>query len=251
MRLAVATPAPQLQSPEPLAIAERKNSITPPQSFATPGLAQVVVDPAAHRLILGPTGRSIEQGEGFVANYDGAGWLAGYAPVDRLTLLAGALYVPSFINYSLTASAGGRYEVMRSGAVRGAIGVQGQYSESDISTIVAASPYLSLSVGDDDSRATLSVAYSWRHHTPNYEAPFDRSALIFGGGMDYRIGRNWKGVAEGYWLQDSDYLPLGIALRWFNNRFAVDVGLNLNLPTGQRSDATIIPAPIISGTWAW
>ncbi|MCC7437548.1 MAG: hypothetical protein IT211_03535 [Armatimonadetes bacterium] len=251
VRLAVATPAPQLQPPEPLAIAERKNSITPPQSLATPGLAPVIVDPAAHRLILGPTGRSIEEGEGFVANYDGAGWLAGYAPVDRLTLLAGALYVPSFINYSLTASAGGRYEVIRSGVVRGAIGVQGQYSESDISAIVAASPYLSFSVGDDDSRATLSVAYSWRHHTPNYEAPFDRSALIFGGGMDYRIGRNWKGVAEGYWLQDSDYLPLGIALRWFNNRFAVDVGLNLNLPTGQRSDATIIPAPIISGTWAW
>lgn len=251
VRLAVATPAPRLQSPEPLAIAKRKDFLIPPTSLPTTGPAQAVVDPAAHRLILGPTGRSIEEGEGFIANYDGAGWLAGYAPADRLTLLAGALYVPSFINYSLTASAGGRYEVVRVGAVRGAVGVQGQYSESDVSNIVAASPYLSLSVGDDDTRATLSAAYSWRHHTPNYEAPFDRTALIVGGGMDYRIGRNWKGVAEGYWLQDSDYFPLGVAVRWFNNRFAVDFGLNLNIPTGQNPAATLIPAPIISATWAW
>lgn len=251
VRLAITEFIPQLQLPEPLAIAEHRDLVSSPQLMEVTNAAEFIIDPAAHRLILGPTGRSIEEGEGFIANYDGAGWLAGYAPVDRLTLLAGALYVPSFINYSLTASAGGRYEVVQAGIVRGALGIQGHYSESEISTIVAASPYLSLSIGDDDSRATLSAAYSWRHHTPTYEAPFDRSALIIGGGMDYRIGRHWKGVVEGYWLQDSDYLPVGIVARWFNNRFAVDLGLNLNIPTGQNPTAKIIPAPIISGMWAW
>ncbi|MCE7936041.1 MAG: hypothetical protein DYG96_15825 [Chlorobi bacterium CHB2] len=251
VRLALATPAPQLQQPAPLAIAEHHDHIAAPQPMAATAPPEIIIDPAAHRLILGPTGRSVEEGEGFLANYDGAGWLAGYAPVDRLTLLAGALYVPSFINYSLTASAGGRYEVVRAGAVRAAVGVQGHYSESEISTIVAASPYASVSIGDDDSRATLSGAYSWRHHSPTYEAPFDRSAFIVGGGMDRRIGRHWKAIVEAYWLQDSDYLPLGFALRWFNNRFAVDLGLNLNLPTWNNPNANIIPAPVISGTWAW
>jgi hypothetical protein len=206
-----------------------------------------LTDPTTHRAILMPTARSIDSGKAFASNYDLAGFLVGYGLTDRLSLLAGFLYVPRFISYNVVATAGGRYEIYRAGFVRGALGLEGNYSRSDVSTIVLFSPYAVVSIGDDDHRASAVLGYTWRHHTPVSGDPFDRTAAVLGIGGDYRIGYHWKIAAEGYLLQSSGTQPLAFTARYFTNRFAIDAGLGLGFATEGGLDI----APVITGTWVW
>lgn len=206
-----------------------------------------VTDPTTHRTILLPTARPIDSGKIFVSSYDLAGWLVGYGVTDRLSLLGGFLYVPRFIDYNVVGTIGGRYELYREGPVRGALGAQGSFSKSDLSTITVLSPYAVVSVGDDDKRASVVLGYTWRRHTPVDAASFDKVAAVLGIGGDYRIGRNWKIAGEGYLLESANYQPLVVALRYFTDRFAIDGGIGVAVG----SEGSVRVAPVVTGTWVW
>lgn len=210
-------------------------------------IAERVTDPTTHRTILLPTARPIDSGRIALSNYDIVGWLFGYGLTDRLSLLGGFLYVPRFIDYNVVGTIGGRYELYREGLIRGAVGLQGNYSQSDLSTIILVSPYAVISVGDDDRRASLALGYTWRHHTPKEGGPFDRQAAVLGIGGDYRVGDNWKVAAEGYILQSANYQPLVVTLRYFTDRFAIDAGVGVAAGEG----GTVEAAPVLTGTWVW
>ena len=236
------TPAP-VERPAITGRAETEPTFT--QEFLT--------DPTTHRVVIMPTARPIDSGKIFLSNYELAGWLAGYGVNDRLSLLGGVLYVPSFISNNLVVTAGGRYEVYRQGAVQGAVGAQGNYSRSDLSSIILLSPYGVASVGDDDKRASLLVGYTWRRHFPadSGVAPFNKSAVVLGVGGDYRLGEHWKVAAEAFLLQEAEYQPLVLTLRYFGRRFAIDGGLGVDLGLlGGRTDGIRL-APVLTGTWVF
>lgn len=213
---------------------------------------ETVSDPTPHRVVLMPTARSVDSGKVFVANYEGAGWLAGYGLNDRTTVLAGFAYVPDFIQYNLVFTAGGRYEFVRDGNLRVAAGVQANYSQTKLSTIVLAAPYVVASLGDDDQRVTAGCGYTWRRHTPSDStAPFEKTAVAAGLGGDYRFAERWKVAAEAYFLQDATYQPIVATLRYFGRSFALDAGLGFDLALSNASDGTIRVAPIVSATFVW
>jgi hypothetical protein len=211
-----------------------------------------VTDPTTHRVLLMPTARSIDSGKFFVANYDLAGFLFGAGLGERTTLLGGVLYVPGSAGHNLVITAGGRYEVYREGILRGAVGAQAGYSESNISSIILASPYAVISVGDDDRRASIAAGYSWRRHTPKDAllGAFSQQAAVVAVGGDYRIGGNWKIVGEAYLLQDANYQPLVVTLRYFTRHVAIDggVGVDLGLSGEKRSGLLL---PVITATWVF
>jgi hypothetical protein len=210
-------------------------------------VAETITDPTTHRAILLPTARSVDSGKIFLANYDVVGWLAGYGLTDRVTLLAGLLYVPRFVDFNVVATGGARYELYREGVVRGAAGMQVNYSKSDASTIILLSPYVVASLGDDDRRISAALGYTWRHHTPTTGEPFNRQAVVLGIGGDYRIGTNWKIAAEGYLLQSAEAQPVAATLRYFTEHFAIDAGMGL----GIGASGGVQVAPIVTGTWVW
>jgi hypothetical protein len=200
-----------------------------------------------------PTARPIDSGKIFVSNYELAGWLAGYGVNDRLSLLGGVLYVPGFISNNLVVTGGGRYEVYSNGAVRGAVGAQANFSRTDLSSIVLLSPYGVVSIGDDDKRASAVLGYTWRRHFPadSGAQPFNKTAAVLGVGGDYRIGYHWKVAAEAFILQEAEYQPLVLTLRYFDKRFAIDGGLGMDLGLlGGRTEGIRL-APVITGTWVF
>ncbi len=215
--------------------------------------AEILSDPTAHRVVLMPTARSIDSGTIFISNYELAGWLLGYGVNDRLSLLAGALYIPDGSGDNLIATAGGRYQIYRKGFVQGSLGAQANFSRTELSSIVLLAPYATLSLGDDDRRASLMLGYTWRRHTPADSgiAPFNREAMILGLGGDYRIGQHWKLAAETFLLQEAGYQPLILTLRYFDKRFAIDAGLGMDLGIlGGRTEGIRV-APVITGTWVF
>ncbi len=212
-----------------------------------------LTDPTTHRVVILPSARSIEEGRIAVSNYEIAGWLVGYGASDRLTLLAGGAYIPSFIDRSVVATAGGRYEMFRDGYARVALGAHGAWTRSDASEILVAAPYVTASIGDDDQRGTVAIGYSWRHHTSfdTTIAPFNREALAIGIGGDYRIGYHWKIAAEAMYIEEANYQPAVIALRYFGRAFAIDAGLGTDLGLdGKRIEGVGI-VPVLTGTWVW
>jgi len=249
--------------PRAMVVELRPVEITPPE-VKRPAIAsggepeptfstEILTDPTPHRVVIMPTARPIDSGKIFLSNYDVAGWLAGYGVNDQLSLLAGVLYVPRFINHNFVATAGGRYQVYQDGAWRGAVGAQVNFSETDLSSIVLLSPYAVLSLGDDDRRASTTLGYTWRRHMPKEDTipPFDKQALVLGIGGDYRIGHHWKVAAEAFLLQEASYQPLIVTLRYFDKRFAIDGGLGLDLGLLGGRTGGIRVAPVISGAWVF
>jgi hypothetical protein len=233
--------------PEPPEPARRAAS-EPLPGIPIPG---ELTDPTSHRVVLMPTARSVDSGRFFLSNYELGGFLAGYGATDRLTLLGGFAYVPSFINYNLVGTLGGRYEMFREGIIRAALGAQGSYSRSDVSSIVLLSPYAVVSVGDDDRRGSVAVSYAWRHHTPldTTVIPFDRSAVVVALGGDYRIANHWKLAGELYVIGDANVQPVVLAARYFTKRFAIDGGLGLDLGMGNGEGVKL--GPVVTATWVW
>lgn len=248
-KVATVTMRPVEVAPPPVARASIASGGDPEPVYSH----EFLTDPTPHRVMIMPTARPIDSGKIFLSNYELAGWLAGYGVNDRLSLLAGILYVPRFINHNVVASAGGRYEVYNEGALRGALGTQVNFSETDRSTIVLFSPYAVASLGDDDRRASVTLGYTWRRHFPKDDstAPFNKQALVLGLGGDYRIGHNWKIAAEAFFLQEADYQPIVMTLRYFTHRFAIDAGLGVDLGIHGESSTAPRVAPVISGTWVW
>lgn len=253
---------PVIASASTRAVAKAEMPIATETLRARESIEQIVfdpdiTDPTTFRTIVLPTARSIGEGKGFVASYDIAGVLGGYGVTDRLTVLAGAIYIPRFVgSRTFDVTAGARYEVHRADFVRVAGGVQLNYSSSDSSSIALVAPYAVVSVGDDDHRASLALSYAARRHVPVSGESFAREAIVLAGGGDIRVARNWKLAAEGFVIEGvdaptrstrdggSDLWGATATVRYFGERFAIDAGALIN-----SSGGTIGAAPVVSFVW--
>ena len=223
--------------------------LSPVDKIPLAPLPEFVHDPTTFRVILTPTARSLGKGKGFVASYDVAGILGGYGLTDRLTLLAGGLYVPSFISDAFAGTLGVKYEFYRDGMFHVAGGVQGNLSSTEESDIVSVAPYVTANWGTVDYGINVTAGYSWRRHDPTdtIVPPFERKAALIGIGGDYRFAKHWKVAGEGFVLENSEFQPGGVTLRWFNNRVAVDAGIVVDLIP----DNGVQILPVVSGIWTW
>lgn len=228
---------------EPTVVAEKVPDVVLPES------PEYVFDPTTFRTILTPTARTLGKGQGFVASYDGAGILAGYGVSDQLTVIGGGVYVPPGISKALAISLGGKYAFHQTDEFRVAGGFQANYSSTDESDVVSAAPYVTGNYGTIDRAVNVTVGYSWRRHSPSDTsiAPFTRLAALVGVGGDYRFANRWKVATEIFAIEDSEYQPLAVTLRYFGNRFAIDAGVAVDLIP----ENGLTPLPVVSGVWTW
>ena len=208
-----------------------------------------VSDPTTFRTILTPTARTLGKGRGFIASYDVAGIVGGYGITDRLTVIGGGLYVPPGIGDALAVTLGGKYELFQKNELRIAGGIQTNYSSTDESEIFSAASYLTANYGSIDRAINITAGYSWRRHIPGDTsiAPFTRQAPFVGIGGDHRFANRWKIASEAFVIQDSEFQPLALTLRYFGHDFAIDAGIAIDMVP----DNGIIPLPIVSGIWTW
>lgn len=216
-------------------------------------------DPTTFRNILMPTAESAGNGRFFLGNYDLAGWIFGYGFTDEFTGLLGAVAVPDVISRLLVATVGGKYEVVHDSDIRMAVGFEYTLSSTAESDITVASPYALFSLGNRARRITVGAGYNWKHHRAG-EQEFNRNAYVLTLGGDYTIARGWKVAAETYVIESSGLTPVVVTVRWFNERFAFDGGLFLDLAgsndvrgtstlSGEIRHLSILPT--LSLIWTW
>ncbi len=221
----------------------------PVETVTLPTYERPIFDPTTFRRLLSPSARPIGEGKGFLASYDLAGLLAGYGVTDDLSLLAGGAWTPEGLGDFSAMSLGAKYLLVEEGDFLLSAGLQGNRTSTPASDVISVAPYVAADIGTRDYSVGGTVSYSWRRHLPSDTtiAPFERRALILGLGGDYRFARHWKIAAEGFFVSASEVEPVGLTLRWFNERIAVDAGVVLDLIP----EDGVTVAPLVSGVWTF
>ncbi len=216
-------------------------------------------DPTTFRNIVMPTAESPAKGRFFYGNFVVVGSLGGYGLSDRLSLLGGGVLIPDFIGPLYVGTLGLKYEFLRTGEFRAAAGGQVAFSSTEDSDIRTIAPYVVSSYGDEEHRLTAALGYGLKRHVTPLET-FDRNALTLAIGGNTTVSRGWKIAAETYVIETSGIAPLLISARNFNNSFAFDFGLGIDLIGGSEIFFTnglsgeiehLAIAPFISAMWVF
>lgn len=220
-----------------------------------------VTDPTTFRSVVVPNAVTPPKGRFFAGTYDLLGLTAGYGITDNVMVFAaGALPTPDdwggahgdvFGAYSLGLKAG----LSPAPDLNIAVGYQfgrSLYDRQNVtvdtvrSTITVHAPYAAISYGSDDSRLSATLGYAFKHHArPDKE--FDRNALVFAVGGDYRIARNWKLAGELIRMETVGVMPIVGTVRYFTDRLAIEAGAAyVGITTGDAAPPKIPIAPIVS-----
>lgn len=226
-----------------------------------------ISDPTIFRTIAVPNAIVPKRGHGYVGVYDVLGITAGYSLDDHMMILAGgALPTPDdwggihgeiFGAYSLGIKLGlpladdldiaAGYQWGRSFFDRETVSTADTFR----SEITVHAPYLALSYGDDDSRLSATTGYAFKHHVkPNTE--FDENVAFLAIGGDQRIARHWKLAAEIIIMEKLGVVPLVGSVRYFSERYAIDVGVGyVGITTGDTRTPAIPLVPVVSGVFVF
>lgn len=231
----------------------------PPPEVKKPPAPELppLVDPTTFRNIVMPTAESPPKGKFFYGNYLVVGNLGAYGISDRFSLLGGGVFVPDFISRLYVGTLGAKYEFLRSGELRAALGGQIAFSSTKDSDIRTIAPYAVVSYGDHANRLSAALGYGMKRHVTPGET-FDRNALTFVLGGNMTIARGWKLAAETYLIETSGVFPLVVTARKFSESFAFDFGLGVDLKKGSELFFTdgltgeidrLAIAPVLSAMW--
>ena len=183
-------------------------------------------DPNYSRLMFAPTGRMLRKGEGYFSDYYVLFPGISYGFTDQISIMVGVSIVPGL----------GLTEQLRYVAPR--IGIQ----TSDEFAVSAGVLYVSFggefsagiafavgSVGQQDKSFTAGMGLGYIKEEDEAFEFAERPILMLGGNVRLSdsvalVSENWFITGEGFDLGNQ---PLGIAIRFFGDRIAADVGLIL------------------------
>ena len=187
---------------------------TPVRGAAT-GATVTYDDPNLSRLFFAPTGRTLEQGDGYFADYFLLFPFVGYGIHDRVTLSGGISLLPGAS--SQLVYAGPKFGVVRSSGVNLAVG--GSYALVPGEDEAFWTGYGALTLGGPDAALTVNGGYV------GSDGPGATGGYIFLLGGEHRISTRSKLLAEIWRFEDVPETPVIGGVRFFGERIAVDFGL--------------------------
>lgn len=217
-------------------------------------------DPTVFRSVAVPNAVMPPAGSIIAGVYDLLGLMAGYAVTDNVLLFGGgAVPTPddwAGVRGDMTAAYSIGFKAGLSLSQRLDIAAGYQWANSifdrqatpDVveSKIRLHVPFVALSYGDDDSRASITAGYALKHHRiPTGE--FDTTAALVAIGGDRRVGGHWKVAAELAWMQTVDVVPVVATVRYFTDWWALDLGVAyLGITTNAAAAPPVPIAPVVS-----
>lgn len=226
-------------------------------------------DPTTFRTIMLPSAVIPQAGTITTGAYDVVGLQAGASVHDNVMILAGGLIpVPSRwfgatgydasmqYAYSLGVKVGapiGEDVVVGGGYQFGQSTYDQDFSVDKLdSRITFNAVWATVGYGDDDHRINAYAGYAFKHHATAFEGSFDADATIFGLGGDYRIGRNWKLCAEGFFMRTMPVVPITAVVRYFGETYALEAGITVTAIPASGAAAPSLPiVPMLTWVKRW
>ena len=194
----------------------------------------VPADPNATRLLFGPTARSLEAGQGYLAVYEILMPFVQVGLTDRISFGAGTPLVfggdtshPFWISPKAQVFDGTRAQV--------AVGLLHIFAGGDDQVGIA---YGVTTIGHEDDAVTIGAGYG-------YETSGGGGSVVVMVGGEHRVSRRLKLVTENYvWEGASGILSGGV--RFIGDRLSADLGLVM--PVG---DDGFFAFPVVSFAWSF
>ncbi|MDP4230630.1 MAG: hypothetical protein Q8916_09535, partial [Bacteroidota bacterium] len=200
------------QEPDPLTIARIPR--IPPK------------DPMASQGFVTPNGIAFGKGSFFLSDFLLGGLQFNYGPFDWLSANLGGVFLP--LRNSITVATGGlKFTPYSSEKWHVSAGVQGMYSQV-IKTTHLALGYGALTYGSWESQLTLFAGYTVNHTDSLGYKNTKNDELLIVQGMK-QVGVNVKLGVELFFISNFEIVPLLATIRYFTDRFTIDVGAVLSL----------------------
>lgn len=215
---------------------------------AVPAYAQ---DPTRFRTLLLPTAEPLAPGTMGIGTFDGVGLLGMYAPIESIAIYAGGL-IPVRIggqrSYAYGIGARGCLPVNSELAVGAGIAAAqsiGQTRE-DSTTISLLTPFVHATWKIGKARINAGLGYAFKEHKSSQQQ-FRADAMIVALGGDVQIAERWKLAADMFRFGSVESLPIALSARFLGDRFAIDGGCVVAIPTA--STERLFVLPLISALW--
>lgn len=178
-------------------------------------------DLTTHRLVYGPTARTVSRGVRYLADYDVFILAGGYGVTDRVMLSAGALLLENIDSAGKSGASGlafadgrvglarGRRVAVAVGAFWGSLGNEGGGS--------VGAGYGVVTLGGNDHAVTVLGGY------PFASRSFEKAAIVMLGG-EIRVGRRLKLMTENWKFPQISRIASVYGVRWLGDDFSVEVG---------------------------
>jgi hypothetical protein len=177
-------------------------------------------DPHATRLFIGPTGRALDAGEGYVGDFELFFPFVAYGVTDRLTIGAATVIAPGVSGRALVLTP--KLQVVRSPRLNASIGVVSVFATEAFDQGTFGVLYGVGTYGSRDASVTLGAGFP-------FIATSDGSDIaghpVLQAGGELRVGVHTKLITESYFLPgESDGIVSG-GVRLFGERLSVDAGV--------------------------
>ena len=195
------------------------------------------VDANTTRLLFGPTGRSLKQGEGYIGVYEFMMPFVQVGVTDRISIGAGTPLVfgsgtshPVWITPKVQFISTGRLDV--------SAGAMHFFNVDDATVGIA---YTVMTYGTPDSAFTAGAGYAYEGNDDDYSAG---SVVVMVGG-ERRLSRRTKLITENYWFEGNDGIA-SLGLRFIGDRLSADLGLVVPI-----TEDEFFAFPIVNFVWTF
>jgi hypothetical protein len=181
-------------------------------------------DPNTTRLFFGPTGRALQQGDGYISVFMIIMPMVAYGVTDRITVAGGTpLFFGEGVNPVLWLAP--KVEVVRTPTFRGSAGVLAFFSPGERESLGVL-----YGVGTfgrtTDSAATFGAGWGYSTESGVFSTP----ALM--AGFESRVSRRIKLVSENYLIAEEGVGLISFGPRFIGDRLAADLGLAAPVGSG-------------------
>jgi hypothetical protein len=184
-------------------------------------------DPNDSRLFFGPTGRTLEAGDGYVAMYQLFFPFVGYGATDWLTLAGGTPIFPGIIGEAFYLAPKAR--VVNAPQAEVSVGVMAVFLTRELDQGSAGLVYGTGTFGSRDSAITGGAAL---HFFTGGDDPLLGSEPVLMLGGEHRVGRSIKLISENYLIPTEEVGALSGGVRFFGERLSADGGLAIGFGSG-------------------
>lgn len=180
-------------------------------------------DPNYSRLIFGPTGRTLQKGDGFFFNYYVFFPGISYGFTDNISMTAGMSLFPgvSFENQVIYLAPRIGTQISDNYALSVGAIYFSVFDEFSIGTAFATG-----TIGHPDKSVTAGIGFGFKKEKGERFEFSEYPMIMLGGNI--RVSNHTALVFENWFLMGKDFKlseqPFGIALRFFGDHIAVDLG---------------------------
>ena len=185
-------------------------------------------DPNDSRLFFGPTGRTLDAGDGYVALYELFFPFIGYGAADWLTLAGGTMIFPDFTGEVVYLAPKAR--VLRTEHAEVSLGVFALFGSRDVTAGSVGLLYGSGTFGSRDSAVTAGAAFPFAAGGGDTWMGDDPLLMV---GGEHRVGRGIKLISENYFIPAEGFGALSGGVRFVGERLSADGGLALGFGNGE------------------